>query len=237
VALPALGKVAEVPHDRTSWDFWTSRGRTKPNRKVAGLQRHTAAVTACAWPNCDKSTPQTFAENRIGVLCLDHAWSHYDAMNQYLVWRGVTDELEAAALVAALKARQVPLDAYTDEEFADAKAAREVGWVYYLRVGDQVKIGFSSDVRRRLRAYPPGSELLAVEPGDKKLERRRHNEFFEWLAAGREWFEPSAELLKHIQDVVDVHGDAGHYAHSYRAPARLQERKQPMKYVRSAWRV
>lgn len=226
-----------VTHDRASW-FWFAQGRgRKQNRKVDGLQRHTAAVTECAWPNCDKSTPQTFAENRLGVLCLDHAWSHYDAMNSFLVWDGTTDSSYVQSLVAALKARQEPLDAFTDEELADAKEALSQGWVYYLRVGDQIKIGFSTDVRRRLRSYPPGSELLALEPGDKKLERRRHNEFFEWLAAGREWFEPSDELLKHIQDVVDLHGSVGHYAHSYRAPARLQERRQPMKYVRSAWKV
>jgi hypothetical protein len=153
-------------------------------------------------------------------------------MNQYLVWRGITDQLEAAALVAALRARQVALDAYTEEEFADAKEARQYGWVYYLRVGDQIKIGFSSNVQRRLRAYPPGSELLAVEPGDKKLERKRHNEFFEWLAAGREWFEPSEELLQHTRDLVSMHGDPGHYAHSYREPLRLQDRRQPMKYAK-----
>lgn len=222
-----------MPHDRASWDWWTSTGRKlRENRKLAGLQRHTAPVTECAWPNCDKSTAESFAENRVGVLCLDHAWSHYDAMNQFLVWRGITDELEAAALVAALKARQVPLDAYTDEELAETKEALEQGQVYYLRVGDQIKIGFSGDVRRRLRSYPPGSELLALEPGDKKLERRRHNEFAEWLVAGREWFEPSAELLQHTQDLVTMHGDPGQYAHNYREPVRLQERRQPMKYAK-----
>lgn len=223
-----------MPHDRASWDWFTGPGRgRKANRKIDGLQRHTADVTECAWPNCDKSTPQTFAENRLGVLCLDHAWSHYDAMNQYLVWDGTTDSAHVQAIKAALKAREVPLDTYTDEEVAELKAELAQGWVYYLRVGDQIKIGFSSDVRRRLRSYPPGSELLAVEPGDKKLERRRHNEFFEWLAAGREWFEPSAELLQHTRDLVAMHGDPGHYAHNYREPLRLQDRKQPMKYVRA----
>ena len=223
-----------MPHDRASWDFYTrGAGRRKENRKVAGLQRYTASVAACAWPDCDKSTPRTFAENRLGVLCLDHAWSHYDAMNQYLVWHSWTDDSVAAGMVAAFKERQVPLDAYTDEERAEIKEALQYGWVYYLRVGDQVKIGFSTDVRRRLRSYPPGSELLAVEPGEKKLERRRHNEFAEWLVAGREWFQPSAELLQHTRDLVTLHGSAGQYAHNYREPAWRQERRQPMKYVRA----
>lgn len=222
-----------MTHDRTSW-FWFAQGRgRKENRKLKGLQRHTAAVTECAWPDCDKSTAKTFAENRLGVLCLDHAWSHYDAMNSFLVWDGTTDSSYVTSLVASLKERQVPLDAYTDEERAEFKAALEYGWVYYLRVGDQVKIGFSSNVHQRLRSYPPGSELLAMEPGDKKLERRRHNEFGEWLVAGREWFQPSEELLQHTQDLVTLHGDPGHYAHNYREPVWRQERRQPMKYVRA----
>jgi hypothetical protein len=222
-----------VPHDRASWDWYTGPGRgRKENRKVDGLQRHTAVATECAWPNCDKSTPESFAENRIGVLCLDHAWSHYDAMNQYLVWRGITDELEAAALIAHLKSRQVPLDAYTEDELTEAKAALEHGLVYYLQVGDQIKIGFSGDIRRRMRAYPPGSKLLAVEPGTKKLERQRHGEFYEWLVAGREWFEPSAELIQHTRDLFTKYGDPEHFGHSYREPVRLQDRRQPMKYAK-----
>lgn len=222
-----------MPHDRQSWDYFAQRGSYRGNRKVAGLQRHTASVTRCAWPDCDKSTPKDFAERRLGVLCLDHAWSHYDAMNQYLIWDGLTEDAHVQSIVAALKAREVKLDAFTDEEVADLKAELARGWVYYLRVGDQVKIGFSSDVRRRLRSYPPGSELLAVEPGEKKLERRRHNEFAEWLVAGREWFQPSEQLLQHTRDLVAMHGDPGHYAHNYREPVWRQERRQPMKYVRA----
>lgn len=81
------------------------------------------------------------------------------------------------------------------------------GWVYYLLVGDLIKIGFASDVRKRLRSYPPNTELLAVEPGDRALEKRRHQQFDEHLQRGREWFADVPEIRTWICTVCDEHGD------------------------------
>lgn len=220
---------ADVTHDRQSYYYFALRRRGKSeNRKIDGLQRHTADVTECAWPDCDRSTPETFEQNRLGVLCLDHAWSHYDAMNQYLVWDGTTD----SALAKDFRARQVPLDQITDEERAERKAILEQGQVYYLLVGERVKIGFSGTLHQRLRTYPPGSKLLAVEPGTKQLERQRHRQFGEYLVAGREWFEPSDELLAHTRDLANQHGKPDYLQPRYREPLWRQERKQPMRYAK-----
>ena len=217
-------------HNRASWqDCTTGRFRDRLNRKIAGLRRYTAAVTSCAWPDCDKSTPESFAATRIGVLCVDHAWSHYDAMNAYLTWP--PDDTEAAK---ELRARQVDLESPTPEE-AEAK---KQGWVYYLRVGEQIKIGFSVDVKRRMRSYPPGSKLLAVEPGTKKLELGRHRQFVQHLDAGREWFRPDEELLTHIKKMYDVHPQPADFDHTYTRPRGRQETAQPLNYVRrGAYRI
>jgi hypothetical protein len=218
-----------VHHDKTSWtDCTTGRFRDRVNRKLAGLRRYTAGVTTCAWPDCDKSTPEDFAANRIGVLCVDHAWSHYDAMNAYLTWPP-----EDTLAAAALRAREVALDEPTTEEIE----AKRQGHVYYLRVGEQIKIGFSADVKRRLRAYPPGSELLAVEPGTKTLELGRHRQFVECLDAGREWFRPEAKLLEHIASVHAQHGSTRRFEHSYQEPRRPQDTTQALRLERSSARV
>lgn len=74
----------------------------------------------------------------------------------------------------------------------------EDGWVYYARVGLHVKIGWAADVKSRMRQYPPQTELLAVEPGDKSLERERHAQFADALAWGNEWFIPTTELSLHM---------------------------------------
>lgn len=76
------------------------------------------------------------------------------------------------------------------------------GMVYYLQVGEHIKIGFSSNVDERIKSYPPYAKLLAQHPGTVDTERFMHNRFFNSLAHGREWFRPSPELTQHIEEVV-----------------------------------
>lgn len=83
----------------------------------------------------------------------------------------------------------------TDE--APAAPARP-SVVYYIRVGSLVKIGVTTGLTHRIKAYPPDATLLATEAGDRAVERQRHEQFAESLAHGREWFFPSAALIAHI---------------------------------------
>lgn len=79
------------------------------------------------------------------------------------------------------------------------------GWpavVYYVRIGDLIKIGTTVDLRTRMGAYPPGARLLAVEPGGEAVEQSRHRQFGHLHAARREWFKPGADLLEHIQGLA-----------------------------------
>ena len=73
--------------------------------------------------------------------------------------------------------------------------------VYYVLVGEKVKIGYTANLTQRLRAYPPDAELLATEPGDKELERTRHQQFREYLTHGREWFAPGPALREHVESL------------------------------------
>jgi hypothetical protein len=81
------------------------------------------------------------------------------------------------------------------------RRAPDVYVVYYLQVGDMVKIGYTSNLPTRMRTYPPNSRLLAYESGGPALEAERHSEFAEELSAGREWFTPSDRLLAHISNI------------------------------------
>lgn len=92
------------------------------------------------------------------------------------------------------------------EERAAESRRHHPGWIYYLQVGDHIKIGFTVDVKRRLKAYPPGSRLLALHPGTKQLEHDTHTIFVGSRAAGREWFLDTDELRDHIKA---VHADFG----------------------------
>ena len=81
------------------------------------------------------------------------------------------------------------------------------GSVYYLRVGSYIKIGWASDLAKRMRSYPPDSILLAVEPGTRKDEQRRHKMFAVHRTHGREWYAMVPSLMHHIAMVTSEHGE------------------------------
>lgn len=71
--------------------------------------------------------------------------------------------------------------------------------VYYMRIGNRVKIGFSTNLSERLKTFTP-EELLAVEPGDIALERSRQARFNAlWTHA--EWFRYEGELVEWVEEL------------------------------------
>lgn len=92
------------------------------------------------------------------------------------------------------------------------------GWIYYVLTDGKVKIGYSADITRRLRAYPPGSKILAVHPGTPDLEKLMHQRFGAYRVAGREWFRPDPEILDHCTQVVAEHGNPKRFAPKVRDP-------------------
>ena len=69
--------------------------------------------------------------------------------------------------------------------------------VYYLRFEDRIKIGTTARPRQRLAAIWH-DELLAFEPGDRLVERRRHESFAEERYGRTEWFRRSPALDAHV---------------------------------------
>lgn len=68
--------------------------------------------------------------------------------------------------------------------------------VYYMRVGNRAKIGFTTNLTARLAAIVP-EEVMATELGGRLLEETRHRQFADlWVA--REWFRLEEPLISHI---------------------------------------
>ena len=80
------------------------------------------------------------------------------------------------------------------------------GVVYYLRSGGYIKIGWTSDLAKRMRAYSPDSVLLAVHPGTRKDEHRLHKRFATDRTHGREWFAMTPSVMHHIEQMAAEHG-------------------------------
>lgn len=93
-------------------------------------------------------------------------------------------------------------DARRHGEREIAATARHHGdLVYYMRLGNRIKIGTTTNLRGRLSSLQP-EELLGTEAGDASLERERHRMFAHLRVCG-EWFRDDPSLRAHIARVCD----------------------------------
>lgn len=114
-------------------------------------------------------------------------------------------ELPTLTEAIARRGRANHLEKKQDAIMATIRVAADPGadgWVYYMRINGHIKIGYTANLRQRSRNYPPGTELLAVEPGTRDLEKQRHGQFSRSLAQGREWFAESDALTAHIEKLA-----------------------------------
>lgn len=125
-------------------------------------------------------------------ICMRHAAEVLRYLNA-----ATQGHFSAASAAAAML--QATVDRRTDKLIAPG---RGVEVVYYLRISRYIKIGYSGDLKTRIRFYPPDTELLALEFGGRELEARRLDQFRRDRMAAREWFDPSSALLQHIAAVA-----------------------------------
>lgn len=166
-------------------------------------------IDRCTYPGCGK---------RIQIpeftpLCVDHAALIHER------FKAALDERNQLVVNDARIQRR-------ERERKQAEAERQTrrsqpGVVYYLRIDSKIKIGYTANIRHRMRQYPPTAHLLAVEPGTPDDEVRVHRQFEAFRSQGREWFDESPELAEHVATVVAEHGD----------PARFQYRMRPARPV------
>lgn len=83
----------------------------------------------------------------------------------------------------------------------------EQGFVYVVRFRDALKIGFSSDVDRRLRDVPHDEELARIPCTGRDLEAELHLKFahlrIPLISGSREWFKDTAEIRKYVRLMKD----------------------------------
>lgn len=129
-------------------------------------------------------------------ICREHAaqaWLAFEQVEPEQYKRLIRGETaDVAAETRAAKA---------EHQETKRLSAHRAGTIYYLRIADRIKIGFTTDLYRRMGQYPPNSEILATHPGTPIVERDMHQRFSRHLADGREWFHPHGELDAHILQV------------------------------------
>lgn len=146
------------------------------------------------------------------AFCLKHASAIADAWHSAFKKSEAVREYEYQQ--ALIKEDHELFKARREREMRE-RAARQPGFVYYIRIGEHIKIGYATDVNKRMRAYPPSAELLAVHPGTLQMEKELHAQFNAYLDRGREWFNEGKSLAAHIAQVRKQFGDPGMFAHRY----------------------
>lgn len=150
-----------------------SRGRHRPHPD-------SVTSTVCSWMLC--TTRVTYRFQRAGIfLCQEHALQ---------TWATVEEMNRAGQVKAEPPAASEPKPGYE-------------GSVYYLRIGDRVKIGHTTNLFNRLASYPPNTEILLIRRGTRELERREHIRFSEHRTDGREWFHANERVLQMISEITD----------------------------------
>lgn len=162
----------------------------------------------CAWNGCNDASLHFLP------VCEDHA---------HLIAHVMTtpEDSVKATLIAGATAQKRHLQRERQRRQAEelrATRGAQPGWIYYVLTDDKVKIGYTTDITRRLRAYPPGSQILAVHPGTPDLEKTIHRDFDAHRVAGREWFRPDDDILRHCTAVRAQHGDPTRFTPKVRDP-------------------
>lgn len=140
-----------------------------------GISRDPAQIVArnsCCWPDCFAPTL-----DQALPLCSHHV----------LIVAKHTRDILAGAAKDPAKVAAAGLRASPD------------GSVYFIRFRDLVKIGYTTNLPRRMASLPH-DEVLHVEPGTMADEKRCHLAFAHLRGRG-EWFRAEPDLLGFIDDL------------------------------------
>lgn len=149
-------------------------------------------VMWCIWPGCEKI--------KCHELMVCDAHRQVIATYQDPYSRAIQRRMEESQ-----RKREENAAAVNRGEKID-KHARTGGYVYFVRIDDLIKIGYSTQPYQRLRAYPPNAEVLGVFPGTKELEADLHGRFRFALKKGREWFRVADEITEYVNEMVAHYG-------------------------------
>lgn len=146
-----------------------------------GLERRDAAQTyaaltqgLCRFSGCEE--PRVVNHGEVYDFCIRHLMRIDRKIGL------------APGFIESLVAIEAPADRRPD--------IKSDGVVYFMLIGEKVKIGFTTDLKQRatdLRA----DRVLAYFPGDMHAERTAHDAFDQWRAHG-EYFHATPECLAAI---------------------------------------
>lgn len=152
------------------------------------------ALARLAMSGFDAKDPELIARAvEVGRAGLDHQRRQWAELSENMRETSLRD----AAAHAQRRRQETEQYQLREEKRADRRAL-----VYYMRIGDRCKIGYTTNLLERLRTINP-EELMAIELGDPALERQRHAQFKKLRTHG-EWFRMQEPLTSHVARVAEA---------------------------------
>ncbi len=180
----------------------TSEGLT--DYQGADMTERNATILRCCWPECHNTV---WVEKNL-ELCGGHARAVLDTMMSEA--RRRIDAMQGNPLEGELlrlrdENSRLRLTIQRLEQ-PQTRTAPIDGTVYILRCGGYIKIGWTSDLTKRMRAYQPDTLLLATMPGTRKDEHRLHQRFAHLRTHGREWYPLAPQITGYVTRITAEHG-------------------------------
>lgn len=174
------------------------------DRNRHGIPLHGGDKPRCIWPDCQR--PWGIYEDT--RMCSNHSRMISEIVNRH---QREVDAIRQERIRQAMQREDFQkLDEWADRQTgrksAVRKRKRSGPTIYYLQVVSHIKIGWTADLEKRMRDYPPNSQLLATEPGERSEEQRLHKMFAAHRTHGGEWYAPVPSILHHIDLVRKKHG-------------------------------
>lgn len=88
----------------------------------------------------------------------------------------------------------------------DRRKPTSVGEIYFVQVDDLIKVGWTSKLADRIRAYGPKAILLANYPGTRADEAALHRQLTPARFRGREWYSDCDIIRMFIAEAITKHG-------------------------------
>lgn len=162
------------------------------------VQERNAAtyITRCIWPKCrefEYASELKLCKTHAAIV-LYQADKHLFVKAQYWDLTSFDRQIEHALAEERREAER-------------AKKRAQQGTIYAVLNGHTVKIGWTSNLDRRMREYPPASTLLVSYPGTRKDEAALHRKFAHLTTHGREWFPYAPQVVEWVERMVAEHGE------------------------------
>lgn len=84
--------------------------------------------------------------------------------------------------------------------------ARENGDIYFIRLNDLIKVGWTRDLHQRVRSYGASAVLLANYPATRDDETNLHRQLTPARAKGREWYDDGPIVQSFIDQALAKFG-------------------------------